>query len=141
LSHYRSINEGAEAMGISQAGLSKSISTLESVLEIPLFTRSRTGLTLTKEGVLVLEVAKEVFKSVQNLEANLRSLKAGSTPEELRIGLYDSIAVYFFSDLSNYLASIYPKVKLSLLVDTSDRLFDAAASGEIDLAIGVGFDG
>lgn len=137
---YRSISEAAEASGISQAGLSKSIAALESVLETQLFIRSPQGLILTKEGELALQVTKKILGEASSLEANLRSLKASKTPSRLRIGMYDSIAVYFFSDLAAYLSSVYQNLSIQLLVDTSTSLANAVKSGEIDMAIGVNLE-
>jgi DNA-binding transcriptional LysR family regulator len=54
--------------------------------------------------------------------------------------MYDSIAVYFFSDLSAYLATLYPSVKMELTVETSEKLSEKVMAGHIDLAIGVNLD-
>ena len=137
LSQYRSINEAAEIMGISQAGLSKSISVLEDHLGVQLFVRSNQGLALTKEGDLVLRAAKVIITEAEAVEARLRSLKAASIPKTLRIGMYDSIAVYFFKDLTTYLNTIYSGLQIELTVDTSDSLASRIRSGDVDLAIGV----
>ncbi len=137
LTQYRSINEGAQKMGISQAGLSKSIANLESVLDTPLFVRSRDGLTLTKEGELLLASTKRILDEASQFEANLRSLQAVDIPQRIVVGMYDSIAIYFFPDLERYLKSIYPSVELQLVVDKSSSLAEMVEAGEIDLAVGV----
>ena len=137
LTSYKSINEGAQGMGISQAGLSKSIANLESVLETSLFNRSNEGLTLTKEGELVLQATKKILSEANNLETNLRSLKAAQIPESIAMGMYDSIAVYFFEELETYLGSVYPEVKLNLVVDKSSRLSELVEQKDLDIAIGV----
>lgn len=139
LSNYKSINEGSKAMGISQAGLSKSIASLESAIGASLFIRSNEGLLLTNEGELVLNAARRILDEAAALDANLRSLQAPTSPKQLRIGMYDSIAVYFFSDLLRYIQTIYHSVDLRLLVDTSDNLNQAIRKNEVDLSIGVNF--
>lgn len=136
LTNYRSINEGSQAMGISQAGLSKSIASLESVLDIKLFTRSNDGLVLTKEGQLVLETTQKILASATTLETNLRSLRASEIPEKITIGMYDSIAIYFFPDLAAYIKAIYPSVELDLVVDNSSNLAEMMAKGQLQFAIG-----
>ena len=141
LSQHKSINEAAERMGISQAGLSKSISSLEDVLGIRLFSRSNQGLTLTKEGALVLRSAKTILAEAASVETQLRSLRAATIPGTLRIGMYDSIAVYFFGDLISFLNEIYRHLSITLTVDTSENLARLVRSGEVDLAIGVNLNG
>ena len=54
--------------------------------------------------------------------------------------MYDSIAVYFFTELEAYLATLYPDVKIELTVDTSERLSKEVSDGRLDLAIGVNLD-
>lgn len=136
LTNYRSINEGSQAMGISQAGLSKSIASLESVLDTKLFIRGNEGLVLTKEGELVLKTTQRILADATSLETDLRSLRASDIPEKITIGMYDSIAIYFFPDLSAYVKAIYPSVEVSLVVDNSPRLAEMMTKGEIDIAIG-----
>lgn len=140
LTSYRSINEGAQAMGMSQAGLSKSISSLEAALDTKLFHRSKDGFILTKEGQLVLVATRKILDEAFHLETNLRSLKAAETPRKLLIGMYDSIAVYFFSELSSYIKAIYRDVSLELVVNTSSSLANLVSTGRLDIAIGANID-
>ncbi len=137
LTGYRSINEGSQAMGISQAGLSKSIAGLEDVLSTKLFVRTNEGIALTKEGELVLQTTRRILQEASSLEINLRSLRASELPEKISIGMYDSIAIYFFPEFSSYLKAIYPTVELQLVVDTSANLAALLSKGQIQIAIGV----
>lgn len=134
---YKSINEAAQALGVSQAGLSKSIANLESVLGATLFVRTREGLILTKEGELLKVATKKILNEASAVEANLRSLRATDIPDKIRVGMYDSIAIYFFSHLSSYLSVIYPRVEMELLVHGSQNLSEELKRGDLDLAIGV----
>ncbi|RZA09364.1 MAG: LysR family transcriptional regulator, partial [Proteobacteria bacterium] len=140
LVNYRSLREGAVAMGISQAGLSKSLAALEDALGTQLFLRSRAGLILTKEGQELLTTTRKILGEAAALETKLRKLKVVAAPSVLKIGMYDSIAVYFFSELKAYIGTLYPQVQLQLTVDTSSALSLLVQQGELDLAIGVNLD-
>ncbi len=140
VTNYRSINEGAQAMGLSQAGLSKSIANLEAVLDTQLFIRTNDGLVLTNEGQMVLVATKKILSEAAELESNLRSIKAICIPEKITVGMYDSIAVYFFDDLKSYLKVIYPRVELELVVSSSSTLALMTKAGDLDLEIGVNFN-
>lgn len=140
LANHRSLRQGALAMGISQAGLSKSIASLEAVLEVQLFLRSKEGLLLTKEGQEVLAATETILNESARLELKLRTLKVSKAPSRLNIGMYDSIAVYFFADLKSYLENLYPDVDLQMIVDTSSNLSSLVHSAELDIAIGVNLD-
>lgn len=137
VSQYRSMNEAAELTGISQAGLSKSVSSLEAILGVDLFIRSHSGLTLTKAGALVLESTRKIFGEVDGLETQLRMFNAADAPKILRIGMYDSIAVYLFAEFQSYLSATYRDLRIELLVDTSSNLAKLIKSGQADLVIGV----
>jgi DNA-binding transcriptional LysR family regulator len=134
---FRSLNEASKAIGISQAGLSKSINSLERAIGSRLFVRSSDGLVLTKEGEMVLVAARRILGEASKLEISLLSLQAPTSPKVLKIGMYDSIAVYFFSSLREYLSAIYPEMRIQLQVDSSARMKEAVLSIDVDLAIGV----
>lgn len=140
VTNYRSINEAAKGTGLSQAGLSKSIASLELALDAPLFLRSRDGLVLTKEGESLLNATKKIIDEANQVETNIRSLSASEFPDKIRIGMYDSIAVYFFPDFASYIKIVYPKVEIELVVKGSESLSNLVETGEIDIAIGVNLD-
>ncbi|MGE0761729.1 MAG: LysR family transcriptional regulator [Bdellovibrionales bacterium] len=139
LTLYSSINEAATKTGMSQAGLSKSLILLERELSCKLFNRSREGLTLTREGADVLRVTKKILSDTSDLENRLQSLRASSTPKVIRIGMYDSIAVYLGVELQKYLKKIYPKVTLHLRSESSAALLERIEASELDIAVGVNF--
>jgi len=139
ISQHNSINATATHTGLSQAGLSKSLSLLENELSCKLFIRSRDGLTLTKEGLELLKVTENILAEAATIENRLRSLQSTKSPKKIRIGMYDSIAVYLGVELQKYLREIYPKVSLILTADTSFNLHRKIQNADIDIAIGVNY--
>jgi DNA-binding transcriptional LysR family regulator len=139
MTQNKSINETSKKTGYSQAGLSKSLHLLELELGCRLFKRSREGLSLTKEGIEVLEFSETLIDLTASLERKLRALNSVPAPKILRIGMYDSIAIYFGVELSEYLRQVYPQVKLEIIADTSSNLIEHLDKDSIDLAIGVNF--
>ena len=85
----------------------------------------------------MLTTSVNILQEAASLETRLRTLKVSKTPATLKIGMYDSIAIYFFSELEAYLAALYPEVDLRLTVDTSHELSRLVRQGELDIAIGV----
>lgn len=139
ITQYNSINEASQKTGYSQAGLSKSLQLLEEELKCKLFKRSREGLSLTKEGIEVKHFAQQLIESSSNLEQKLKTLSSVQTPKILRIGMYDSIAIYFGVQLSEYLNQVYPNVALEISADSSATLLKSVKNESLDLAIGVHF--
>lgn len=138
ISQYKSIKSAAQAIGISQAGLSKSLSNLEEAVGVQLITRSQDGLKLTKEGSLLLEATENINQEIERVEFSIKSLSRALAPGYFRIGMYDSIAVYFFESMSHYLRASYPNIEIELVVDRSFRLFKLVENSEIDLCFAVG---
>ena len=63
-----SITEAAKQLFISQPSLSNSIKETEKEAGITVFIRSRTGITLTKEGAEFLGYARQVLQQMELLE-------------------------------------------------------------------------
>ena len=63
-----SITEAAKLLLISQPSLSNSIKETEKETGITIFLRSRTGITLTKEGTEFLGYARQVIQQMELLE-------------------------------------------------------------------------
>ncbi len=68
-----SISQAAKNMFVSQSSLSVSLSSLESALGFPIFTRNAQGIFPTAEGMQVIEHASRIcesYKSLQNIQRN-----------------------------------------------------------------------
>ena len=63
-----SITEAAKQLHISQPSLSAALKEAEKKIGFQLFTRSRSGIVLTKEGVEFLGCARQVIQEMDLLE-------------------------------------------------------------------------
>lgn len=74
-----SISQAAKNMFVSQSSLSVSLSSLESTLGFPIFTRNAQGIFPTAEGMQVIEHASRIcesYNSLQNIQRNtVRNIK------------------------------------------------------------------
>lgn len=64
-----SITEAAKRLFISQPSLSNAIKDVEKEIGFSIFTRSRTGIALTKEGMEFLGYARQVVQQMDLLES------------------------------------------------------------------------
>ena len=60
ITQYGSFAKAAEALGVAQPSLSKSIARLEDKLKVKLFDRSALGSALTPIGELIVERAARI---------------------------------------------------------------------------------
>lgn len=63
-SQYKSINEAAAALYISQPSLSYALNTLEKELNVQLFVRNKTGIYLTPSGRRILNDSIQILNTI-----------------------------------------------------------------------------
>src|SRR5919197_3751731 len=71
-----SLNAAATQLGVSQQAVSARISAIEAQTGVRLFTRSRTGSSLTPEGTVVAQWASRVLDAAHELDVGLAALRA-----------------------------------------------------------------
>lgn len=87
-----SITEAAKQLFISQPSLSTSIRETEKEAGITIFVRSRTGITLTKEGAEFLGYARQVLQQMELLEDRYIT----ALPQKVTFGV--SVQHYTFTE-------------------------------------------
>jgi DNA-binding transcriptional LysR family regulator len=129
-----SFTAGANALGVSQSFVSRSLIQLETRLGLSLLHRSTRGIRLTEEGGRYLISAGKILASLDEIEGNLSHAKT-SPVGDLRL----SVPIAFGTDqivprIPQFLRD-HPQIKLHLsLTDTIVSLID----DNIDLAIRMG---
>lgn len=78
-----SITEAARNLYISQPSLSNAIKDIEKEVGLTIFFRSRSGVTLTKEGVEFLGYARQVLQQMELLEDRYMT----ALPQKIRFGV------------------------------------------------------
>jgi len=130
------IRRAADEMNLSQPAVSSRIYALESELGVQLFERQKTGVVLTKEGLLLRTHAEKI-------ESYMELIKSELTPDEevkgiIRIGVAETVAQSWLSDFLTALRKIYPKLVIELSVDITINLREQLLSRNLDLAFLMG---
>src|SRR5215468_3269891 len=79
------LGRAAEALGLSQPALSKSLRRLESALQAKLVRRTPKGIDLTEEGHVLLLRVRELRLSLRNVASEVKDVSDGRVAH-LRIG-------------------------------------------------------
>jgi len=124
----------AEAMGLTQSGVSRMISELERSVGFKLFVRSGRGLKPTSEG---LKFFKEVERSISEIEA------LGRVAEEIRLGFGQRLRVSCLPTMSTTVLPIAlqsfqesnPNTVVEIDTATYASALIALEEGHIDLAV------
>lgn len=141
LDHYKifkavadngNISATAKSLYISQSAVSQSIKVLEDSLGVRLFSRSKNGVFLTKDGQTIYEYVSAALSLIDSGEKKLgesKQLKSG----ELVIGASNTLTDgYLLPYLKEY-HRLYPGVKVRILNGTSKRVMTYLDTGVIDI--------
>jgi LysR family cys regulon transcriptional activator len=129
------ISRAAEALHVSQPGLSRQLQLLERELEVELFVRNRKRLVrLTPAGSEIHRNAERTLESARNIKEAARE-HAGEHHGTLTIATTHTQARYALPDVIRRFAQRYPQVQLSLRQGTPGDVSYLVASGAADLSI------
>ncbi|MGF7029189.1 DNA-binding transcriptional LysR family regulator [Paenibacillus mucilaginosus] len=128
-----SYSAAAEAMNISQPGVSKQIGRLQMNLGVTLLRREDNGIKLTEAG-------REVYLSGKNILAIWNKLSdachtvSSQLSGLLRIGASTIPSKHLLPKLLMQVHSTYPHVELSVNVADSQHILDSLYRGSTDIA-------
>lgn len=129
-----SLGRATHEVALSQPALSRLIQELENRLGDRLFDRVSRGMILTDAGrTLVPHASRLLFEMEQAADA-LHAVR-GVTRGSVRIGAVATIARGLLPEAVDRLLASAPELRVSLLEESAERLFQALANYEIDLVI------
>ncbi len=130
-SKYGSINKASKILHLTPSALVAALDTIENELGYKLFIRNRQGLSLTENGILFLNDAKEILR----IENNWKAIANNSVVSE-RISLklssvksvYNSILDSIVIDILDTDASINLIVEEGSIHDVENSLLENSAN-------------
>lgn len=129
-------HRAADQLNLTQPAISTRIAKLEAELATPLFDREGSGLTLTRQGTLLLSYAKQML-FVQD-EIRRRVADTAELTGLFRIGASETIAQSWLPDFLKAFSAVYPQINIDLTVDISTDLREGLLSRQLDLAFLMG---
>lgn len=131
-----SIGKAAQALGISQPTLSKTLARLEDQLGQVLFQRGRGGsATPTIFALHISARAREILQWSDQLEREVE-LIAGGEVGRVRMGVGPGAKALLLPGLVTEILSRFPHLHLDVDVLPSDELYDRLALRQLDLVVG-----
>ena len=127
------ISAAAKSLYISQSAVSQSVAALEASLNATLFSRSKKGVTLTKDGEMLYEYVSTALALLESGESKLnesRHLQSG----ELVIGASNTLTDGYLLPFLREYHKLYPGVKVRILNGTSKRVMNYLDTGMVDIA-------
>lgn len=133
IAEHRSVRRAAEALDLSQPGLSKSLRRLEQELRAKLVTRTPKGVELTAVGSALAAHVRRLhlaFDDVAREAADLSEGRAG----HLRVGA-SPVHADLLPAAYSVLLKDAPGVTFSVTVTDNDVMIPALRKGELDLIV------
>ena len=130
---YSSFSAAAQNLYVSQSAISQSINQLEKDLDTKLFLRSRRGVTLTNEGVVLFQKVESAMQSLEQGEAlleRLQHLESGV----LTVAAGDTIAGHYLLPYFEQFHASYPGIRIEMANSYSSHMLQMVKEGKADVA-------
>jgi DNA-binding transcriptional LysR family regulator len=134
VAHSGNLTRAAEELGIAQPALSQSIKRMETLLGVPLFSRSRRGATLTTAGRAILEDVRLSISRIDAAKTLARQIAQGSAGT-LRIAFVASAEFELLPRALRAHRALVPNVQYVLREMNNAEQVAALQKGEIDIAV------
>ncbi len=128
--------KAADQLHLTQPAISTRIAKLEQELSTPLFDRDGGGLTLTRQGTLLLSYAKQLLFVQDEIRKHVAD--ATEVTGLFRVGASETIAQSWLPDFLKAFSAVYPRINIDLTVDISTDLRDKLLTRQLDLAFLMG---
>lgn len=129
-----SLTRAAESLHVAQPALSLHLKNMEEQLGTRLLTRSRSGVTPTEAGELLLQRARAILEDLARTEDDIRNLETDPSGI-VRIGLPGTISAMVSLPLILAARERFPRITLDITEAMSGFVGDWLSEGKIDLAV------
>ena len=131
-----SVSKAAQQMSLSQPSVSLQIQALEREFGTQLFERRGPRIRLTRDGELLLELARPLVEGVDGLEDEFTARRDSTTGGIVSVAAGGSTLQYILPSFIENFVREFPQIDLQLHNVTGKAGMAALRSGEIDLAVG-----
>lgn len=134
-----SIRVASERLHVTASSISRQIKNLEFETGMPLFYRTRSGMSLTSAGELYLDYARSVLFDLEHLHSQIDDLK-GLRRGRVRIGTIEGVVSDTLIPAITAFRGRYPGVAFQVRTMATDLVPDALLSGDVDIGIAYNAD-
>ncbi|MFC0266787.1 LysR family transcriptional regulator [Kushneria aurantia] len=132
ISEQGTFAKAASEVNLTPSAVSQQIHALEQELDTPLFNRETRPPSLNLHGLQLLEMAKNILKTV---EETRNQLKGNSVSSTLAVGSVRTSTIGLLPRAIVALRQTYPELHVNLRVGMSTTLLNDVNAGRLDMAI------
>ncbi|MGH1467863.1 MAG: hydrogen peroxide-inducible genes activator [Bdellovibrionales bacterium] len=123
----------AEKCNVSQPSLSTQIQKVEELLNIIIFDRSKKPIMTTEDGKVLIDKAKLILASVQDLEHT--ALNSNNVSGDFSLGVIPTLSPYLLPLFIESFSKNYPDVKLKVYEFTTEEILKKLYDDELDAGL------
>lgn len=129
-----SLSKAAQHFYVSLSAVSQAVSVLEAELGLLIFTRSRgRGAALTPEGQVIVAMAQDILRKVEELKAEAASYSS-IVSGELRIATIPG-PMHLLIDGVSLFKKEFPQVKIQLFEKGPHEILSGLAHNQLDIGL------
>lgn len=133
----RRVSKVAEALGMTQPGVSNALKRLRLLLGDELFVRTTRGMEPTPYAMILAEPVGYALSTIHDALNDAAKFDAATSTRRFKVGMTDIGEVYFLPRLMATLRAVAPGVSISTVRNTAVNLQNEMEAGYVDLAIGL----
>jgi len=132
IASHKSLSGAADALALTQSGLSRQLASLEEFIGQPLFVRHGRGVQLTEAGQKLLEAASSAYQLVDNTIVQLRN-QYGVTDGSVHVATIHTLTHYFMAEVVAKFMAQRPSASVSLLGRSSPGVVELVENGKAEI--------
>lgn len=134
IAKHGSLGRAAEAVAISEPGLSKSLAKLEAELGVRLFDRETKGVSLTIYGQSLLPRAEAIIGEVETIRREIEEVQSGRRGT-VRIGMRPSFGAVFLPHALAEIMKTRKDLRTVLREGSITAMTEELKRGELDFMV------
>mgnify|MGYP000179821222 CR=1 FL=1 len=134
LDNYRHFVTAAEKCFVNQSTITIQVKKLEEEINIKIFDRSKSPLTVTPAGERIIEKARSVLGEVKEMKAMVADEKE-SVKGTFKIGIIPTISPYIVPSFSLDFEKDHHDTQLIIEELESEQIIDSLKKGKLDVGI------
>jgi len=128
------LHRTAEALHVSQPGITRMLQEVEEMLGCALFERRSRGMAPNELGEQVLRFARNTLATVERFASDFTEFREGGYGH-LAVGAVMGAAPDLVVNALVEIKTFHPRLRIRIMGDTTDQLIDLLERGQIDVAI------
>ena len=126
-----SYHKAADVLGLTPSAISHAVSSMEKELGFSIFTRKKTGVTMTSYGESLLPYVNAVLNSDESLQqaiAEINGLQQGT----VKVGVFSSVCTSWIPQILQSFAREYPAIEIEIFQGTYEDVSYWIRNGIVD---------